>query len=299
MQPPDTRHRPPATQPAGAAQLRAQRRILAGRRLANRAGRGLHEFDADTGRPAEEGRRIAAAARAARFHRGAAWCASSRRGRGERGRSCLLERRRRWTWWSRRPADHGPGPGASRRDRGLVRNHHLCPGQRLRRQVAGGHRRSGQEGPGARDHRDAGTRCRARRGAGAAAGLAGPSRSRARPRPNSAKTTNERWRDSPKGVVSEQEREAKKADYESAEARLYAAQAQVALDKSRVDQYTALTRVQAGHGALRRHHHRAQDRHRQSRDRRQQLDDDASVPHERRPIRCACSSTCRRARQGN
>jgi RND family efflux transporter MFP subunit len=56
-----------------------------------------------------------------------------------------------------------------------------------------------------------------------------------------SKTTNERWRDSPKGVVSEQERESKKADYESAEARLYAANAQVALDKSKVDQYNALT----------------------------------------------------------
>lgn len=56
-----------------------------------------------------------------------------------------------------------------------------------------------------------------------------------------SKTTNERWRDSPKGVVSEQEREAKKADYESARARLYAANAQVASDKSKVDQYSALT----------------------------------------------------------
>jgi RND family efflux transporter MFP subunit len=55
-----------------------------------------------------------------------------------------------------------------------------------------------------------------------------------------SKTTNERWRDSPKGVVSEQERESKKADYESSEARLYAANAQVALDKSKVDQYSAL-----------------------------------------------------------
>jgi RND family efflux transporter MFP subunit len=54
------------------------------------------------------------------------------------------------------------------------------------------------------------------------------------------KTTNERWRDSPKGVVSDQEREAKYADYKSAEARSYAADAQVALDKSRVDQYRAL-----------------------------------------------------------
>jgi RND family efflux transporter MFP subunit len=55
-----------------------------------------------------------------------------------------------------------------------------------------------------------------------------------------SKTTNERWRDSPKGVVSEQERESKKADYESANARLFAANAQVALDRSKVDQYTAL-----------------------------------------------------------
>jgi RND family efflux transporter MFP subunit len=55
-----------------------------------------------------------------------------------------------------------------------------------------------------------------------------------------SKTTNERWRDSPKGVVSEQERESKKADYESSEARLYAAEAQVSLDRSKVDQYTAL-----------------------------------------------------------
>jgi RND family efflux transporter MFP subunit len=55
-----------------------------------------------------------------------------------------------------------------------------------------------------------------------------------------SKSTNERWRDSPKGVVSEQERESKKADYESSEARLYAANAQVTLDKSKVDQYNAL-----------------------------------------------------------
>ena len=56
-----------------------------------------------------------------------------------------------------------------------------------------------------------------------------------------SKTTNERWRDAPKGVVSEQERESKRADYESSEARLYAANAQVALDQSKVDQYIALT----------------------------------------------------------
>jgi RND family efflux transporter MFP subunit len=56
-----------------------------------------------------------------------------------------------------------------------------------------------------------------------------------------AKTTNERWRDSPKGVVSEQEKDAKKADYDTAEARLYSAKSQVALDQARVNQYAALS----------------------------------------------------------
>jgi RND family efflux transporter MFP subunit len=60
-----------------------------------------------------------------------------------------------------------------------------------------------------------------------------------------SKTTNERWRDSPKGVVSEQERDAKKADYESAVAHLYSANAQVNLDKSKLDQYAALAEFKA------------------------------------------------------
>jgi RND family efflux transporter MFP subunit len=54
------------------------------------------------------------------------------------------------------------------------------------------------------------------------------------------RSTNERWRDAPKGVVSDQERESKKADYESAEARLYAADAQVLLDQAKLEQFTAL-----------------------------------------------------------
>jgi RND family efflux transporter MFP subunit len=54
-------------------------------------------------------------------------------------------------------------------------------------------------------------------------------------------TTYERWRDSPRGVVSEQEREEKKADHESAMARLKSAEADVALDEARVNQYAALT----------------------------------------------------------
>jgi RND family efflux transporter MFP subunit len=55
------------------------------------------------------------------------------------------------------------------------------------------------------------------------------------------KTTWERWRDSPQGVVSEQEREEKRADYDSATARLKSAQADVALDAARVNKYTAMT----------------------------------------------------------
>lgn len=57
-----------------------------------------------------------------------------------------------------------------------------------------------------------------------------------------AKSTNERWRDSPKGVVSEQEREAKRSDFDGAIARLNAARAQVELDRARVERFTALQR---------------------------------------------------------
>lgn len=56
-----------------------------------------------------------------------------------------------------------------------------------------------------------------------------------------SRTTYERWRDSPKGVVSEQEREEKKADYGSAEARLKSAEADLTLAAARVNQYQALT----------------------------------------------------------
>ena len=56
-----------------------------------------------------------------------------------------------------------------------------------------------------------------------------------------AKTTYERWRDSPKGVVSDQEREAKKASYDTAIAQLNVAKAQRGLDQANVDQFKALT----------------------------------------------------------
>jgi RND family efflux transporter MFP subunit len=56
-----------------------------------------------------------------------------------------------------------------------------------------------------------------------------------------AQAQYERWRDSPKGVVSEQEREQKHSEYDSAAAQYKAAQAQVALSTAQVDQYSALS----------------------------------------------------------
>jgi RND family efflux transporter MFP subunit len=55
-----------------------------------------------------------------------------------------------------------------------------------------------------------------------------------------AQSTDARWRDSPKGVVSEQEREDKKAGNASAMAELEAARAQVNLDRADVSRLTAL-----------------------------------------------------------
>jgi RND family efflux transporter MFP subunit len=56
-----------------------------------------------------------------------------------------------------------------------------------------------------------------------------------------AKTTDDRWRDSPKGVVSDQERESKKAGSAEAIAELNAARAQVMLQQADVDRLIALT----------------------------------------------------------
>jgi RND family efflux transporter MFP subunit len=54
-----------------------------------------------------------------------------------------------------------------------------------------------------------------------------------------AASTYERWRDSPKGVVSEQEREDKKAGDASAAAQLEAARAQINLEQADVDRLSA------------------------------------------------------------
>jgi len=57
---------------------------------------------------------------------------------------------------------------------------------------------------------------------------------------NFAQTTYARWRDSPKGVVSEQETEAKKAEFGSADARYKASIAEANVNQSEVDRLTAL-----------------------------------------------------------
>jgi RND family efflux transporter MFP subunit len=56
-----------------------------------------------------------------------------------------------------------------------------------------------------------------------------------------AKSTFERWRDSPAGSVSRQEQESKKAANDAAEAQLAAAQAQVQTDEADVQRLMALT----------------------------------------------------------
>jgi RND family efflux transporter MFP subunit len=55
-----------------------------------------------------------------------------------------------------------------------------------------------------------------------------------------AESTYKRWKESPKGVVSEQETESKQADYGSALARLNSAKAEAAADQGEVDRLNAL-----------------------------------------------------------
>lgn len=55
-----------------------------------------------------------------------------------------------------------------------------------------------------------------------------------------AELTYQRWRESPKGVVSVQEQESKQADYNSGVARLNAAVAEVAADQGEVDRLQSL-----------------------------------------------------------
>ena len=72
-----------------------------------------------------------------------------------------------------------------------------------------------------------------------------------------ATSTYARWRDSPKGVVSEQEREDKKAGNATAAAQLEAARAQVNLDQADVRPTDRIRAIQTRHGTVRRHDCRA------------------------------------------
>jgi RND family efflux transporter MFP subunit len=55
-----------------------------------------------------------------------------------------------------------------------------------------------------------------------------------------AESTYQRWKDSPKGVVSVQEQESKQADYNSAQARVSSAKAEADADQGEVDRLNAL-----------------------------------------------------------
>ena len=57
-----------------------------------------------------------------------------------------------------------------------------------------------------------------------------------------AQVTYERWRDAPKGVVSEQERDTTKANYEGAVAHLSSAKAQLVVDNAVADRYRAMSK---------------------------------------------------------
>src|SRR4030081_2521485 len=61
-----------------------------------------------------------------------------------------------------------------------------------------------------------------------------------------AKTTYERWRDSPRGVVSVQEQDAKQADYQSGIARLNAAKADMAVAQADVERLESLQGFKQG-----------------------------------------------------
>jgi RND family efflux transporter MFP subunit len=57
-----------------------------------------------------------------------------------------------------------------------------------------------------------------------------------------AQVTYERWRDAPKGVVSEQERDTTKANYEGAVAHLSSSKAQLVVDNAVADRYRAMSK---------------------------------------------------------
>jgi multidrug efflux pump subunit AcrA (membrane-fusion protein) len=94
-----------------------------------------------------------------------------------------------------------------------------------------------------------------------------------------SKTTNERWRDSPKGVVSEQERESKKGGLRKLRGATVCGRCASESGQIKGRSIQRIDGIQAGQGALRWNHHRTQDRHWQPGNCRQWIDDDAPVSH--------------------
>jgi len=111
-----------------------------------------------------------------------------------------------------------------------------------------------------------------------------------------ATTTYERWHEAPKGVVSEQERESKKADFDAAQARLNSAlragRARPGTGRQHLRDDTLQARRYApfdGHGGRTAH------RHRQSRHRRQHHPPPSRSIASVRIGPCESTSTYRRA----
>ena len=188
-------------------------------------------FDPGTGRRLKNGVVIAAAALLLVFRRGAGGALLRRARRGKRRRSRL--RRAAAGRCRRRAGGHRgqdlvlPGQTAA-----WYESIDLRAGQRLRRKMAGRYRRSREKGPDARDDRDPGARCGARRGPRAVEDIARRRSSRARPRPNSPRPRTSAGATRPRAWCPSRSARRRRPTTTAASARLYAANAQVALDQS-------------------------------------------------------------------
>src|SRR5271157_5868751 len=139
-------------------------------------------------------------------------------------------------------AKGGPGGSKShspRHDPGVVPGSDVRPRQRLFEDVVLRLRHPCEERRRTRGDRHAGSRrpvgrCAGQAEFGAGSGQCPQGRAAVR------RLTYKRWRESPKGVVSEQETESKQADYGTAMARLNSANAEVAADQGEVDRLNAL-----------------------------------------------------------
>ena len=157
----------------------------------------------------------------------------------------------------------GAASGAARHRASLVRGTDLCPRPRLSEELEFRLRRPCEEGRRAGRDRNPRPRCPM----AAAQAKLNSARAVVKVREAEkqfAESTYQRWRDSPKGVVSVQEQESKQADYNSAAARLNSAIAEVAADQGEVDRLQALESFKKITRAVRRRRDRARDRYRRA-----------------------------------